>query len=56
MSHCIQGYFSVLSMNITPSESFTRHELSALLDTPLVDMHMENVLAGDRDTMYPLVV
>jgi hypothetical protein len=30
-------------MEITPSESYTRHELSALLGIPLVDMHMENV-------------
>jgi hypothetical protein len=42
-------------MDITPSESFTRHELSAFLGTPLVDMHMENALAGIWDTMYPLV-
>jgi hypothetical protein len=42
-------------MDITPYESFTRHELSALLGTPLVDMHMENALAGVWDTMYPLV-
>jgi hypothetical protein len=55
MSYCIKGYSNVLSMDITPSESFTRHELSALLDTPLVDMHMENALAGVRDTMYPLL-
>jgi hypothetical protein len=33
-----------------------RHELSALRGTPLVDMHMENALAGVRDTIYPLVV
>jgi hypothetical protein len=26
MSHCIQGYSNVLSMDITPSESFTRRE------------------------------
>jgi hypothetical protein len=49
----IQGYSNVLSM--TPSESFTRHELSALLGTPLVDVHMEIALAGVQDTMYPLV-
>jgi hypothetical protein len=55
MSRCIQGYDNVLSMDITPSESFTRHELSALLGTQLVDVHMENALAGVRDTMYPLV-
>jgi hypothetical protein len=39
-----------------PSESFTRHGLSALLDgTLLVDVHMENALAGILDSMYPLV-
>jgi hypothetical protein len=37
MSRCIQGYSSVLSIDITPSESFTRHELSALFGTSLVD-------------------
>jgi hypothetical protein len=42
MNRCIQGYSNVLSMDITPSESFTRHELSALFGTPLVDVHMEN--------------
>jgi hypothetical protein len=43
-------------MDITPSESFTRHGLSALLDgTLLVDVHMENALAGVLDSMYPLV-
>jgi hypothetical protein len=36
-------YSNFLSMEITPSESYTRHELSALLGIPLVDMHMENV-------------
>jgi hypothetical protein len=45
MSRCIQSYSDVLSMDITPSESFTRHELSALLSTPLVDVHRENALA-----------
>jgi hypothetical protein len=55
MSHCIRRYSSVLSMDITPSESFTRHELSALLGTALVDVHMENALAGVHDTIYPLL-
>jgi hypothetical protein len=40
---------------ITPSESFTRHELSALLGTPLVDVYMENAIARVQDTMYPPV-
>jgi hypothetical protein len=38
-SRCIQGYSNVLSMDIIPSESFTRHELSAFLGTPLVNVH-----------------
>jgi hypothetical protein len=36
MGHCIGGYSNVLSLDIVPSESFTRHELPALLRTPLV--------------------
>jgi hypothetical protein len=55
MKRCIQGYSNVLSMDITPSESFTRHELSELLGTPLVDEHMKNAPAGVQDTMYSLV-
>jgi hypothetical protein len=41
----IQRYFNV----------FTSDELSALLGTLLVDVHIENALAGVQDTMYPLV-
>jgi hypothetical protein len=52
ISRCIQGYSNVLSMDITPSESFTRFELFALLGTPLVDMHVENALAGVRISGY----
>jgi hypothetical protein len=32
-----KGYSDVLSLDIVPSESFTQHELPALLETPLVD-------------------
>jgi hypothetical protein len=56
MNRCIQGHSNVLSMDITPSETFTRHKLSVLFGTPLVDVHMENALPGVQDTMYPLVV
>jgi hypothetical protein len=35
LSYCIKEYSDVLSLDIVPSESFTRHELSALLGTPL---------------------
>jgi hypothetical protein len=41
IGRCIRGYSDVLSLGIAPFESFTWHELSALLDTPLVDGHME---------------
>jgi hypothetical protein len=53
MSRCIQGYSNLLSMDITPSECFAIHELSAPLGTPLANV--ENALAGVQGTMYPLV-
>jgi hypothetical protein len=37
------------------SESFTQHELSALLGNPLVDKHMEKKLANVQEAMYSLV-
>jgi hypothetical protein len=40
MGRCIKGYSDVFSLNIVPSESFTRHELPALFGTPLVDENM----------------
>jgi hypothetical protein len=46
MGCCIRGYSDVLSLDIVPSESFTRHELPALLGTSLVDEHMEKKLAN----------
>jgi hypothetical protein len=55
MIRCIQGYSNVWSMDVTPAESFTRYELSALVGIPLVHMHMKNALAGVWDTMYLLV-
>jgi hypothetical protein len=51
MGHCIRGYSDVLSLDIVPSESFTRHELSALLGTPLVDGHMEKKPANVQEAM-----
>jgi hypothetical protein len=44
MGRCIRGYSDVLSLDIVPSESFTRHELPAVLGTLLVDGHMEKKL------------
>jgi hypothetical protein len=52
---CVGGYSDVLSLNIVPSESFTRHELPALLGTPLVDGDMEKELAHVQGAMYALV-
>jgi hypothetical protein len=43
----IKGYSDVLSLYIILSESFTRHELPALLGTPLVYGHMEKKLANE---------
>jgi hypothetical protein len=54
MGRCIGGYSDVLSLDIVASESFTRHELPAILGTPLVDGHMEKKLA-DVQAMYSLV-
>jgi hypothetical protein len=39
MGRCIKKYSDVLSLDIVPSESFTWHELPALLETPLVDIN-----------------
>jgi hypothetical protein len=55
MGRCIGGYSDVLSLDIVPSESFTRHELPALFGTPLVDEHMEKKLANIQGAMYSLV-
>jgi hypothetical protein len=37
---CIGGYYDALSLDMVPSESFTRHELPAFLGIPLVDVHL----------------
>jgi hypothetical protein len=50
MGCCIKGYSDVLSLDIVPSESFTRHERPAL-----VDGHMEKKLANVQEAMYILV-
>jgi hypothetical protein len=55
MGRCIKGYSDVLSLDIAPPESFTRHELPALLGAPLVDEHMEMKLANVQEAMYSLV-
>jgi hypothetical protein len=55
MGHCIGGYSDVLSLDIVPSESFTRHELPALSGTPLVEGHVEKKLANVQEAIYSLV-
>jgi hypothetical protein len=55
MGCCIRGYSDVLSMDIVSSESFTQHELPALLGTPLVDGYMDKKFANVQEAMYSLV-
>jgi hypothetical protein len=52
LSCCIPGYFDVLSLNINSSESFARHDLSALLAIHFVGDHMERALSADKLSMY----
>jgi hypothetical protein len=53
MGRCIKGY--VLSWDIVPSESFTRHKLPENLGTSLEDGHMEKKLVNVQEAMYSLV-
>jgi hypothetical protein len=46
------GYFDVLLLNVAPSESFTRHDLPALLVAYFVGDHMEGALSGVSTSMY----
>jgi hypothetical protein len=60
MSGCIKGISDVLPFDIVLYESFTQHEcklckLSALLGTTLVDVYMENALAGFRSEVFSVV-
>jgi hypothetical protein len=55
MGRCVGGYSDVLSLDIVPCESFSWHELPALLGTPLADGHMEKKLANVQEAMYLLV-
>jgi hypothetical protein len=55
MGRCIRGYSDVLSLDIVSFEPFTRHELPALVGSPLVDEHMEKKLANVQQAMYSLV-
>jgi hypothetical protein len=56
MGRCIKKYSDVLSLNIVLSESFTWHELPALLGTPLVDEHKEKKLPNVQEALYSFMV
>jgi hypothetical protein len=56
IGRCIKKYSDVLSLDIVSSESFTWHELPALLGTPLVDGHMEKKLPNVQEAMYSFMV
>jgi hypothetical protein len=45
LGRCIAGYSDVLPLNVGPSESFTRHDLPALLAAHFVGDHMEAALS-----------
>jgi hypothetical protein len=45
LGHCIAGYSNVFPLNIVSPESFTRHDLPALLATYFVGDHMETALS-----------
>jgi hypothetical protein len=55
LGRCIAGYSDVLPLNIVSSESFTRHDLPALLATHFVGDHMEAALSGAQTTMCSVV-
>jgi hypothetical protein len=51
MGRCISRYCDDSSLDLISSESFTRHELPALLGTPLVDQQLEKNLATVQEAM-----
>jgi hypothetical protein len=56
LGRCIAGHFDVLPLNIFSSESFTRHDLPALMATYFVGYHvMEGALSGVQTSMYAVV-
>jgi hypothetical protein len=50
----IASYFDVLPLNIVLSESFTRHDLPALLASHFVSDHMEGELSGLQTYLYSM--
>jgi hypothetical protein len=55
LSRCFAGYSDVLPLNIVSSESFTRHDLPALLATHFLGDHMQRALSGVQTSMYSVV-
>jgi hypothetical protein len=56
MSRCIAGYSNVLPLNIASSESFTRHELTALLAAHFVDDQIKRALCRVETSMYSVTM
>jgi hypothetical protein len=52
LGRCIAGYSDVLPMNIVSSESFTRHDLPALVATHFVG---DDMLSGVQTSMWCLL-
>jgi hypothetical protein len=55
LGRCIAGYSDVLPRNIVLSESFTQHDLPALLATHFVGDHMEGALFGVETSICSVV-
>jgi hypothetical protein len=55
LSRCIAGYSDVLPLNVVPFESFTRHDLPALLDAHFVGDHGEAAFSRVQASMYSVV-
>jgi hypothetical protein len=55
LGRCFADYPDVLPLNIVSSESFTRHDLPALLDTHFVGDHIEGALSRVQTYIYSVV-
>jgi hypothetical protein len=55
LGRCIAGYLYVLPLNIVSSESFTRHNLPALLASHFVGDDIEGAFSGVQESMYSVV-
>jgi hypothetical protein len=55
LSRYISGHSDVLPLNVVSSESFTRHNLPALLAAHFVGDHMQGAFSGVQTSMYLVV-